>query len=269
MMNETKPGATKRGALFNRSADDSAPVSDAGYVRGAVRQPDSAATEDVPMGELSTLSPSEHRVVEQALRGLSVREIAEHLVVTEATVKTHLTHIYGKLGVRGRLDLLARYRDRRTGPVRSRELSGDNSSAPSGPRLPATSVALPLLVVLVVLGVLVGAVSLMSRPARASLEQITQLIEDGTVAELRLEGSTLVATAPSGERYEVVDVAPEVVRSIAIEHRVPFSVTAPHREQAAFMLVVSAAPYGLLFGVLVLGWAIVRRSGKNRGAPAA
>jgi DNA-binding CsgD family transcriptional regulator len=267
MMHETKPGATKRGALFNRSADDSAPVPDAGYARGAVRQPDSAATEDVPMGELSSLSPSEHRVLEQALRGLSVREIAEHLVVTEATVKTHLTHIYGKLGVRGRLDLLARYRDRRTGPVRRRELSGDDSSAPSGRRLPATTVALPLLVVLVVL---VGAVSLMSRPARASLEQITQLIEDGTVAELRLEGSTLVATAPSGERYEVVDVAPEMVRSIATEHRVPFVVTAQRQGPAtALVLVVSAAPYGLLFGVLVLGWAIVRRSAKNRGAPAA
>lgn len=42
-----------------------------------------------------------------ALTGLSVREIAEQLVVGESTVHTHLTHVYRKLGVRGRLDLLA------------------------------------------------------------------------------------------------------------------------------------------------------------------
>ena len=38
---------------------------------------------------------------------MSVREISEQLVVSESTIHTHLTHVYRKLGVRGRLDLLA------------------------------------------------------------------------------------------------------------------------------------------------------------------
>lgn len=42
-----------------------------------------------------------------ALTGMSVREISEQLVVGESTIHTHLTHVYRKLGVRGRLDLLA------------------------------------------------------------------------------------------------------------------------------------------------------------------
>ena len=62
-----------------------------------------------PVGaiDLSVLTPAERDVVRLALTGLSVREISEQLVVGESTVHTHLTHIYRKLGVRGRLGLLA------------------------------------------------------------------------------------------------------------------------------------------------------------------
>jgi len=46
-------------------------------------------------------------VLDEALRGGTTREIAQTLFVTEATVRTHLTRIYEKLGVRGRIELLA------------------------------------------------------------------------------------------------------------------------------------------------------------------
>lgn len=57
---------------------------------------------------LERLSATEQRVVRLVLEGRSTREIAVQLSVSEATVRTHLTHIYAKLGVGGRYELLAR-----------------------------------------------------------------------------------------------------------------------------------------------------------------
>ena len=54
------------------------------------------------------LTPRETEVYELLLRGLSNRAIAETLVVSEATVKVHLRHIYEKLGVRTRAEAVAR-----------------------------------------------------------------------------------------------------------------------------------------------------------------
>jgi DNA-binding CsgD family transcriptional regulator len=60
--------------------------------------------------EAPGLSPSERRVLEQARSGSTAREIANELSLSEATVRTHLSHIYAKFGVRGRLELLGRLR---------------------------------------------------------------------------------------------------------------------------------------------------------------
>lgn len=43
-----------------------------------------------------------------ASRGSTSREIAERLVLSERTVEAHLSHVYGKLGVRSRAELAAR-----------------------------------------------------------------------------------------------------------------------------------------------------------------
>jgi DNA-binding NarL/FixJ family response regulator len=45
------------------------------------------------------LTPREQEVLELASHGLSYAEIAEELVLTAATVKTHFAHIYCKLQV--------------------------------------------------------------------------------------------------------------------------------------------------------------------------
>lgn len=58
--------------------------------------------------DLSVLTRAERDVVRLALAGLPVRQISEHLVVSESTVHTHLTNVYRKLGVTGRVDLLAK-----------------------------------------------------------------------------------------------------------------------------------------------------------------
>ncbi len=48
------------------------------------------------------LSAREIEVLEFVRQGLSNREIGRRLHISEATVKTHLIHIYGKLGVSDR-----------------------------------------------------------------------------------------------------------------------------------------------------------------------
>jgi DNA-binding NarL/FixJ family response regulator len=54
--------------------------------------------------EKAGLTPSEQRVLEALARGLSNREIAQELWLTQQTVKFHLTNIYRRLGVANRTE---------------------------------------------------------------------------------------------------------------------------------------------------------------------
>jgi DNA-binding NarL/FixJ family response regulator len=63
-----------------------------------VRQPSRSAV----------LSARERQVLALVARGTTNRAIAEHLFVSEATVKTHLIHVYDKLGVSDRAAAVAR-----------------------------------------------------------------------------------------------------------------------------------------------------------------
>lgn len=56
---------------------------------------------------MAALTASEHRVAALAALGLSNPEIAQRLFLTRRTVETHLTHAYGKLGIKSRTELPA------------------------------------------------------------------------------------------------------------------------------------------------------------------
>lgn len=59
----------------------------------------------------SSLTPRELEVLKLVAGGSSNREIGRVLMLSEATVKSHLVHIYDKLGVRSRTSAVAAARD--------------------------------------------------------------------------------------------------------------------------------------------------------------
>jgi ATP/maltotriose-dependent transcriptional regulator MalT len=56
----------------------------------------------VRRGPDSALSPREVEVLRLVAAGTTNREAARRLLISEATVKTHLLHLYEKLGVKDR-----------------------------------------------------------------------------------------------------------------------------------------------------------------------
>jgi len=54
----------------------------------------------------SNLTPREREIVEMVEKGLRNRAIADRLGISEGTVKLHLHHVYEKLELSGRLELL-------------------------------------------------------------------------------------------------------------------------------------------------------------------
>jgi LuxR family maltose regulon positive regulatory protein len=60
---------------------------------------------------IEPLSERELEVLRLIVAGLSNREIAQELVIAVSTVKSHVNHIYGKLGVKNRIQAVARAQD--------------------------------------------------------------------------------------------------------------------------------------------------------------
>lgn len=81
---------------------------------GAIPLEDQARTELAATGArprkavftgIESLTPSELRVARMAAEGMTSREIAQALTVTEKTVETHLRHVYQKLDIARRTEL--------------------------------------------------------------------------------------------------------------------------------------------------------------------
>jgi DNA-binding NarL/FixJ family response regulator len=93
----------------------------AATVLGRVRAPEPEAP----------LSPRELEVLTLVARGATNREAAARLFISEATVKTHLLHVYAKLGVNDRAAAVAAGYER---GLLSASTSGTSTSSPSRSR---------------------------------------------------------------------------------------------------------------------------------------
>jgi DNA-binding CsgD family transcriptional regulator len=60
-------------------------------------------------GPQGVLSPREREIIDQVRQGRKTAEIASSLFITPGTVKSHMDHIFDKLGVRTRAEAVARY----------------------------------------------------------------------------------------------------------------------------------------------------------------
>ncbi|XVU30073.1 alpha/beta fold hydrolase [Actinoplanes sp. CA-054009] len=89
--------------------DAETPLAEIGEFLTGVR-PDPAAPppRPGPPPRPASLTPREREVMALAVQGLSARDIAAHLFISERTVESHIEHAYRKLGVTSRIELVRR-----------------------------------------------------------------------------------------------------------------------------------------------------------------
>jgi DNA-binding CsgD family transcriptional regulator len=59
-----------------------------------------------PSSGWASLAPTEHHVVPLVSEGVGNKEIGNRLFISPRTVQTHLTHVYAKLGLKSRMQLV-------------------------------------------------------------------------------------------------------------------------------------------------------------------
>ncbi|NLT58038.1 MAG: helix-turn-helix transcriptional regulator [Clostridiales bacterium] len=98
--NQPEPPPDQAEPAARNPAPDPAPLA-------ALEEGPPAAQER--LGRLETLTPREREVCAHLLRGRKMREIAEQLGVTYATVNFHCKGLYKKLGINTRAQLFVQY----------------------------------------------------------------------------------------------------------------------------------------------------------------
>lgn len=221
--------------------------------------------------DLAVISEREREVLELALRGLSARAIAERLTLTEATIRSHLAHIYAKLGVGGRVELLAHYHAQPPDPGVAPAPSVETASLPPRRRRARLVAALAALLVVVSAGALLVWLR-PDLPPATNLATVSQFVAQGQVTSLDLRGDTLFATTSDGRGYRVDGVDQATFWKILPEgvgNRFEFSISSgDHTNPLVSGLVFFSATLPLLLllvvALVVLRW--FRRQPRPRTA---
>jgi DNA-binding NarL/FixJ family response regulator len=71
----------------------------------ARQEPPARPRRPAPPAPATPLTPREQEVAALIAAGLTNREIARRLIVTEGTAASHVAHILGKLGLRSRVQV--------------------------------------------------------------------------------------------------------------------------------------------------------------------
>ena len=219
-------------------------------------------------------------MLDPAIEGLSAREIATRLSLAEATVRSHLSTIYSKLGVAGRVELLARMNGGASTPSRPSEdadripapIADDNPSptptgaAPGGqPIRRRRRFAAAVSVVLVLLAATVIVITRTDLPPRTDLATVSSLLADRQISAMEVRDQSVIVTERSGARLMVEDipvfgVEPLVEEAIAasVEVRV---VKSPPWPPVELVLFAGAVVPLVVFGVaaIVIVWIVIRR----------
>lgn len=74
--------------------------------KGDRRQGDRRQASAPPASETGSFTGREREIVDLLMQGMSNRQIADALGITEGTVKKHLNHVFRKLGVHSRARLI-------------------------------------------------------------------------------------------------------------------------------------------------------------------
>lgn len=96
------PSATRR-LLDYLGPQLPTPVAGPGSADPAQPQPASSPLTPQELAAISSLTAREHEIFLLMAQGLNNAEIMQQLVLSEATVKTHVSHVLAKLGVRDRV----------------------------------------------------------------------------------------------------------------------------------------------------------------------
>ena len=229
--------------------------------------------EPVEDRRFSLLSPREREVLDAAIQGLSAREMARRLSLSEATVRSHLSAIYSKLGVSGRIELLAGLNGAvapKTVPSREPEV------APPGPKSDTAKPTRRVLAgaALVVLMVFATGAFLAARPdlpPRADLATVSRLLAANEVTLLDLRGETLTLTERSGERLRVEGVtfdSFQPIALVAIGRSVTVSASSDPSSLTTEVAIIatSVLPLLLLGAALLLVVRAIRRPPRVRPA---
>jgi DNA-binding CsgD family transcriptional regulator len=253
---------------FIRSVDDIAPRgSDDGMVDDRVSElPNKRAGVD-----LAVLSEREREVLEFALKGLSARAIAERLTLTEATIRSHLARIYAKLGVGGRVELLAHFQAQPPDPGVAPSPTVETASPPPRRRRAWLVAALAALLVMVSAGALFVWLR-PDLPPATNLATASQFVAQGQVTSLDLRGDTLFVTTSDGRGYRVEGVDQAALRKILPEGvgtKIEFSISIgdhknPLVSGIAFLSAILPLVLLLVAALVALSW--LRRPPQPRPA---